>query len=80
MSTSWGKVQFIVNGIVKSEVYIGVCQAILEKGCALSIPGLSPKTSIDYDAAKAACVANGPGFHLISMGLIPRRSAAGIFY
>jgi hypothetical protein len=57
---------FVVNGVVKSEVYIGVCQAILEKGCALSIPGLSPKVSINYDAAKAACVANGPGFHLMT--------------
>jgi hypothetical protein len=57
---------FIVNGVVKNEVYIGVCQAVLEKGCALSLPGLSPKVSIDYDAAKAACVANGPGFHLMT--------------
>jgi hypothetical protein len=57
---------FVVNGVTKSEVYIGMCQAILEKGCALSIPGLSPKVSITYDDAKAACVANGPGFHLMT--------------
>jgi hypothetical protein len=57
---------FVVNGVVKSEVYIGMCQAILEKGCALSIPGLSPRVSINFDDAKAACVANGPGFHLMT--------------
>jgi hypothetical protein len=57
---------FIVNGITKNEIYIGAFQAILEKGCALSVPGQSPKVSIDYDASKAACVANGPGWHLMT--------------
>jgi hypothetical protein len=57
---------FIVNGVVKNELYIGAFQAILENGCALSIPGLSPRTDINYDNAKAACVANGPGFHLMT--------------
>ena len=57
---------FIVNGVVKNEIYIGVCQAIVEKGCAITIPGQSPKVSINYDNAKAACVANGPGFHLMT--------------
>jgi hypothetical protein len=57
---------FIVNGAAKSEIYIGAYQAIVEKGCAISIPGQSPKTSISFDAAKTACVANGPGFHLMT--------------
>jgi hypothetical protein len=57
---------FIVNGIVKNEIYIGAYQAIIEKSCAISIPGQSPKVSLNYDAAKAACVANGPGFHLMT--------------
>jgi hypothetical protein len=57
---------FVVNGVVKAEIYIGVCQAILEKSCALSVPGQSPKVNINYDNAKAACVANGPGWHLMT--------------
>jgi hypothetical protein len=57
---------FVVNGVVKSEILIGAYQAILEKNCAISIPGQSPKVSLDFDASKAACVANGPGFHLMT--------------
>ena len=57
---------FIVGGVVKNEIFIGAYQAIFEKGCAISIPGQSPKVSITFDQAKAACVANGPGFHLMT--------------
>jgi hypothetical protein len=57
---------FIVNGVVKSEILIGAYQAIFEKGCAISMPGQSPKVSITFDQARAACVANGPGFHLMT--------------
>jgi hypothetical protein len=57
---------FVVNGVIKNEIYIGAYPAIIEKGCALSIPGLSPKVSITFDQAKAACAANGPGFHLMT--------------
>jgi hypothetical protein len=57
---------FIVNGVVKNEILIGTYQAIVEKGCAISIPGQSPKVNIDFDTAKAACVSNGPGYHLMT--------------
>jgi hypothetical protein len=57
---------FIVDGVVKSEIYIGAYQAIFEKGAALSIPGQSPKVSINFDQARAACKENGPGFHLMT--------------
>ena len=57
---------FVVNGVIKNEIFIGAYQAIFEKGCAISIPGQSPKVSITFDQAKAACVANGPGFHLMT--------------
>jgi hypothetical protein len=57
---------FVVGGVVKNEIFIGAYQAIFEKGCAISIPGQSPKVYIDFDTAKAACVANGPGFHLMT--------------
>ncbi|MDR0760245.1 MAG: formylglycine-generating enzyme family protein [Treponema sp.] len=57
---------FVVNGVVKSEIYIGAYQAILEKNCAISVPGQSPRVNINFDNAKAACVANGPGWHLMT--------------
>jgi hypothetical protein len=57
---------FIVDGAVKQEIYIGAFQAILEKGCALSIPGQVPKAYLNFDDAKAVCAANGPGFHLMT--------------
>ena len=57
---------FIVNGVIKNEILIGSYQAIIEKGCAISLPGQSPKVSITFDAAKTACEQNGPGFHLMS--------------
>jgi hypothetical protein len=57
---------FVVNGVVKPEIYIGAYQAILEKNCAISVPGQSPKVNINFDNAKAACVANGPGWHLMT--------------
>jgi hypothetical protein len=57
---------FVVNGVVKNEIFIGAYQAIIEKGCAISIPGQAPRIYITVDDAKAACVANGPGFHLMT--------------
>jgi hypothetical protein len=51
---------------VKNEIFIGAYQAIFEKGCAISIPGQSPKVNINFDQAKAACLANGPGFHMMT--------------
>jgi hypothetical protein len=57
---------FVVGGVTKNEIFIGTYQAIIEKGCALSIPGQPPKVSINFDQAKAACAANGPGFHLMT--------------
>jgi hypothetical protein len=57
---------FIVNGVIKDEILIGSYQAILEKGCAISLPGQSPRVNITFDAAKTACEQNGPGFHLMT--------------
>jgi hypothetical protein len=57
---------FVVDGSIKNEIFIGAYQAIYEKGCAISIPGQPPKVSITFDNAKAACVANGPGFHMMT--------------
>jgi hypothetical protein len=57
---------FIVNGVTKDEILIGSSPAIIEKGCAISLPGQSPRVNITYDAAKAACELNGPGFHMVT--------------
>jgi len=58
---------FMVGGQEKSEIFIGQYQADLYNGRAVSLPGKDPRTSIDYDAAKAACEDKGPGWHLMSM-------------
>jgi hypothetical protein len=57
---------FIVGGVVKNEIFIGAFPATFEKGCAISIADQLPKVSIDFDAAKTACLANGPGFHMMT--------------
>jgi hypothetical protein len=57
---------FVVNGVVKPEIYIGTYQAVIDEGRACSIPGQSPKVSIDFDDARAACIAKGAGWHLMT--------------
>jgi hypothetical protein len=57
---------FVVNGVVKNELYLGTYQAVIDEGRACSIPGQSPKVNINYDDGKAACVAKGPGWHLMT--------------
>ncbi|GAC42343.1 SUMF1/EgtB/PvdO family nonheme iron enzyme [Paenibacillus popilliae] len=57
---------FIVNGVVKSEIWISKYQNILHDNRAYSIPGQDPRTSIQYDTAKSVCEAKGPGWHLMT--------------
>jgi hypothetical protein len=57
---------FIVNGMAKSEILIGTYQAITVDGEAISAPGHNPTTSINFDTARAACIAAGAGFHLMT--------------
>jgi len=57
---------FIVNGVERSELFIGTYQAVVRDGEALSLPGQDPTTSINYDAAQVACLAAGPGFHMLT--------------
>lgn len=58
---------FLVNGQEKSEIFISQYQASVYEGRAVGLPGKDPKTSINYDTAKAACEDKGPGWHLMSM-------------
>jgi len=57
---------FIVGGVEKSEIFIGTYQAVIRNGEALSLPGEDPATGINFDQARAACFASGPGFHLMT--------------
>jgi len=58
---------FLVDGQEKSEIFVSQYQASLHNGRAVGLPGKDPRTSINYDTAKAACEDKGPGWHLMSM-------------
>lgn len=57
---------FIVNGIEKSEIWISKYQNIIHDSRAYSVPSVDPKTTIDFNTAKAACEAKGSGWHLMT--------------
>lgn len=57
---------FIVNGVVKKEIYIAKYEAVLENGRALSLPGQDPTVYVNFDQARNACITNGPGWHLMT--------------
>lgn len=57
---------FIVDGVEKSELYIGVYPASLAGGLAVSLPGVDAATSINFDAALTACRSKGPGWHMMT--------------
>ncbi|WP_072670553.1 hypothetical protein [Vibrio injensis] len=57
---------FLKDGQEKSEIFIGQFQASMYDGRAVALPGKDPRTSINFDAAKAACVDKGPGWHLMN--------------
>lgn len=58
---------FIKGNTELPEIFIGQYQASVFDGRAVSLPGRDPHTSINYDAAKSACTAKGPGWHLMTM-------------
>lgn len=57
---------FIVNGVVKNEIWISKFQNIVQDNLAYSLPGQDPKTSVTYDQAKSYCVNKGAGWHLMT--------------
>lgn len=57
---------FIVNGIEKSELFIGTYQGIAKNGEFLSLPGVDPTTSQNFDYFANLARVNGPGWHAIS--------------
>lgn len=57
---------FIVAGVEKSEIFLGQYPAIVKDGRALSLPGVDPTTSVDFDTAKGYCTAKGAGWHMLT--------------
>lgn len=57
---------FIVGGVEKSEIFIGQYQGIVKNGELLSLPGVDPSASANYDAFVGYARANGAGWHAIS--------------
>lgn len=57
---------FIVDGVVKSEIWISKYQNIVHDNRAYSLPGMDPKVYVTYDQAKQYCTAKGPGWHLMT--------------
>ncbi|NLY33932.1 MAG: formylglycine-generating enzyme family protein [Alcaligenaceae bacterium] len=57
---------FIVNGVNKSELFIGAYQASMIGAEAVSLPAVPPRASINFNSARAACVAAGTGWHLMT--------------
>ncbi len=56
---------FLKSGVEMPEVFIG--KYLASGNQAVSMPGVDPRTSINFDSAKAACQAKGGGWHLMSM-------------
>ena len=55
---------FKVDGVEVPSFYISKFLNVVYKGRAYSLPMQDPGNSINFNNAKAACEANGPGFHL----------------
>jgi hypothetical protein len=57
---------FIVNGVPKSEIFVGKFLAHIHDNHALSLPGQDPSASINFDTADTRCTAKGPGWHMMT--------------
>lgn len=57
---------FIVNGVVKSEIWVSKYLNVVQNGLAYSLPGQDPAAYQTFDQAKAACVGKGAGWHLMT--------------
>ena len=57
---------FIVDGVEKSEIFIGQYLAKVRDGRAFSLPGVDPANMYEYQDAQASCCAKGPGWHLMT--------------
>ena len=58
---------FVFDGQEDAEIWVGAYQAAIINGEAVSQPGMAPRVSIDYDAARSACQTAGAGFDLMTV-------------
>lgn len=57
---------FIVNGVEKSELFIGMYPASLVDSYAVSLPGMDPANTLNFDSAVTYCKNKGTGWHLMT--------------
>ncbi len=57
---------FIVNGVEKSELFIGQFQGADLDGYLLSIPNVRPTVEINFDTCLARAAKNGQGWHIMT--------------
>jgi hypothetical protein len=57
---------FTVKGRRVKEISISKYQNVIIDGRAYSLPLQQPATGMDFDAARAACEAKGPGWHIMT--------------
>lgn len=56
---------FVINGVEKSEIFIGTYEGTIRNGELLSLPNSAP-TIANYNAYFAAAIANGVGHHMMT--------------
>ena len=57
---------FIVNGVEKSELFIGMYPASLVDSYGVSLPGMDPANTLNFDSAVNYCKNKGTGWHLMT--------------
>ena len=57
---------FIVDGVEKSELFIGMYPASLVDSYAVSLPGMDPANYLNFDSAVTYCKNKGTGWHLMT--------------
>ena len=57
---------FIVNGVEKSELFIGMYPASLVDSYGVSLPGMDPANMLNFDSAVTYCKNKGTGWHLMT--------------
>ncbi len=57
---------FIVNNVEKSEIFLGTYAGIIKNGELLSLPGVNPSRSTNFDSFNSTVRANGAGWHLMT--------------
>lgn len=68
-ATTWGSgvfPAFVSNGVEKPYIMIGAYESGKISSVPVSLPGLDPYNTIDFDTAKSLCSAKGTGWHLMT--------------